>query len=130
MTLQYPLHAILTTHNLTTLTHTQLEDVCTGDSTIFTTHNLTILTPHDLTILTHTQLEVSFAKEPYKRDFMLQKRPVIVLILLTVATPYAQLATHITHYTQYSLHTVLTSHNTHYTQLDSTHYTQYSLHTI
>jgi len=32
--------------------------------------------------------EVSFAKEPYKRDNILQKRPRILLILLTVASPY------------------------------------------
>jgi len=31
---------------------------------------------------------VSFAKEPYKRGNILQKRPVILSILLTVATPY------------------------------------------
>ena len=29
----------------------------------------------------------SFAKEPYKRDDILQKRPIILSILLTVATP-------------------------------------------
>ena len=34
------------------------------------------------------QLWVSFAKEPYKRDDILHKRPVILSILLTVATPY------------------------------------------
>jgi len=34
------------------------------------------------------KLQVSFAKEPYKRDDILQKRPVILSILLTVATPY------------------------------------------
>jgi len=33
------------------------------------------------------KLQVSFAKEPYKRDDILQKRPVILSILLTVATP-------------------------------------------
>jgi len=32
--------------------------------------------------------QVSFAKEPYKRDAILQKRPIILSILLTVATPY------------------------------------------
>jgi len=32
-------------------------------------------------------LQVSFAKETYKRDDILQKRPVIQSILLTVATP-------------------------------------------
>jgi len=31
--------------------------------------------------------QVSFAKEPYKRDHILQKRP-IILSLLIVATPY------------------------------------------
>jgi len=34
------------------------------------------------------ELQVSFAKEPYKRDFILQKRPIILSILLSVATPY------------------------------------------
>jgi len=36
------------------------------------------------------KLQVSFAKEPYKRDDILQKRPMILSILLTVATPYNQ----------------------------------------
>jgi len=34
------------------------------------------------------KLQVSFAKETYKRDDILQKRPIILSILLTVATPY------------------------------------------
>ena len=34
------------------------------------------------------KLQVSFAKEPYKRDIILQKRPILLSILLTVATPY------------------------------------------
>ena len=34
------------------------------------------------------KLLVSFAKEPYKRDYILQKRPTILSILLIVATPY------------------------------------------
>jgi len=34
------------------------------------------------------KLQVSFAKEPYKRDDIMQKRPIILSILLTVATPY------------------------------------------
>jgi len=33
------------------------------------------------------KLWVSFAKEPYKRDDILQKRPMISSILQTVATP-------------------------------------------
>ena len=36
------------------------------------------------------KLQVSFAKEPYKRDDILQKRPIILLILLTVAIPSFQ----------------------------------------
>ena len=34
------------------------------------------------------KLQVSFAKEPYKRDDILQKRPIILWSLLIVATPY------------------------------------------
>ena len=33
-------------------------------------------------------LQVSFAKEPYKRDCVLQKRPIILSSLLIIATPY------------------------------------------
>jgi len=33
------------------------------------------------------QIQVSFAKEPYKRDDILQKRPGILRSLLIVATP-------------------------------------------
>jgi len=36
------------------------------------------------------KIEVSFAKEPNKRDYILQKRPIILRSLLTVATPYAR----------------------------------------
>ena len=32
--------------------------------------------------------QVSFAKEPYKSDYILQKRPMILRRLLIVATPY------------------------------------------
>ena len=35
-----------------------------------------------------TKSYVSFAKEPYKRDDILQTRPIISSILLTVVTPY------------------------------------------
>jgi len=34
------------------------------------------------------KLQVSFAKEPYKRDNILQKRPIILRSLLIVATPH------------------------------------------
>jgi len=35
------------------------------------------------------KLQVSFAKEPYKRDDILQRRHVILSIIMTLATPYA-----------------------------------------
>ena len=38
------------------------------------------------------ELQVSFAKEPYKRDYILQKKPIILRSLLTVATPYLRAA--------------------------------------
>jgi len=34
------------------------------------------------------ELQVFFAKEPYKRDDILQERPIILKSLLIVATPY------------------------------------------
>jgi len=37
------------------------------------------------------KLQVSFAKEPYKRDDILQNRPIISRSLLIVATPYQHL---------------------------------------
>ena len=36
------------------------------------------------------KVQVSFAKEPYKRDDILQKRPIILRRLLIVATPYVR----------------------------------------
>jgi len=35
------------------------------------------------------KLYLSFAKEPYKRDYILQKRPIISRNLLIEATPYS-----------------------------------------
>jgi len=43
------------------------------------------------------KLQVSFAKEPHKRDNILQKRPIILSILLTVATLYDSLQHTATH---------------------------------
>jgi len=40
-------------------------------------------------LLASFKLQVSFAKEPYKRDNILQKRPIIWRSPLIVATPYA-----------------------------------------
>jgi len=39
------------------------------------------------------KLQVSFAKEPYKRDYILHKRLEVLPILLTVATPFRTQAT-------------------------------------
>jgi len=39
------------------------------------------------------KLQVSFAKETYKREYVLQKRPIILRSLLIVATPYVLTAT-------------------------------------
>jgi len=44
-----------------------------------------------LRLVSSIKLQVSFAKEPYKRDYILQKRPVILSILLPVATPCARM---------------------------------------
>ena len=41
-----------------------------------------------LRLVDSLKLYVSFAKEPYKRDYILQKRPIILRSLLIVATPY------------------------------------------
>jgi len=40
------------------------------------------------TLVGSLKLHVSFAKEPYKRGYILQKRPVILRSLLIGATPY------------------------------------------
>ena len=36
--------------------------------------------------------QISFVKEPYKRDNILQQRPILLSILLSVATPYCCMA--------------------------------------
>jgi len=38
-------------------------------------------------------LQVSFAKESYKREYILQKGPIVLSILLTEATPFHHTAT-------------------------------------
>jgi len=51
------------------------------------------------------KLYVSFAIEPYKRDYILQKRPMILRSLLIVATPYhLEIPSHIYRYILY-IHT-------------------------
>ena len=41
-----------------------------------------------LRLVSSLKLQVSFAIEPYKRDDILQKRPIILRSLLILATPY------------------------------------------
>jgi len=41
-----------------------------------------------LRLVGYLKLQVSFAKEPYKKDYSLQKRPIILRSLLIVATSY------------------------------------------
>ena len=41
-----------------------------------------------LRLVDSLKLQVSFAKEPYKRDYILQEKPIILRSLLIVATPY------------------------------------------
>jgi len=57
------------------------------------------------------KLQVSFAKEPYKRDDILQKRPLIFRSLLIVATPYVNVRFRTQAPTQLTLsHTLSLSH--------------------
>jgi len=42
-----------------------------------------------LPLVASLKLQVSFAKKPYKRDDILQKRPIILRSLLLIATPYS-----------------------------------------
>ena len=50
------------------------------------------------TIVGSLKLCVSFAKEPYKKDDILQKRPMILRSLLIVATQYAKTWSHVPTY--------------------------------
>jgi len=43
-----------------------------------------------LRLVASLKLQVSLAKEPYKRDYILQKRPMILRSLLIVATSYTE----------------------------------------
>ena len=60
----------------------------TGDMTNSTVWHASFIIMGWLWLVGSIKLQVSFAKETYKRDDILQKRPIISSILLTVATPY------------------------------------------
>jgi len=77
-----------------TLSHTQshsvtLSHICVMSLIRDMWHDLFIcdMTMGWLQLVSSIKWQVSFAKEPYKRDNILQKRPVILSILLTIATP-------------------------------------------
>ena len=55
---------------------------------IHTWHESSIYGVGWLPLVDSLKLQVSFAKEPYARDDVLQKRPIILRSLLIVATPY------------------------------------------
>jgi len=50
--------------------------------------------------------QVSLAEEPYKRNYILQKRPIFLRSLLIVATPYIA-TTYVFFYTQMPVHAAL-----------------------
>ena len=51
------------------------------------------------------KLQVSFAKDPYEKDYILQKRPIILRSLLIVATPYRSSTEKCSHFPQKDLYT-------------------------
>ena len=87
-------------NHCSTLQHTALHcNTLQHTSTHFNTLQHTIKTTHVnaalnlnhtmgwLNLVGSIKLRVSFTKEPYKRDNMLQEGPIILSILLTIATP-------------------------------------------
>ena len=64
-----------------------------------------------LRLVSSLKLQVSFAKEPYKRDDILQKRPIILRSLLIVETPYAYM------YVQYMCIIYAYTYNTFYPRI-------------
>jgi len=83
-------HTCARTHTCThvrTHAHTNARThavVCTGHSGLFGEH---VALMGWLRSVGALKLQVSFAKEPYKRDYILQKRPMILRSLLIEATP-------------------------------------------
>jgi len=63
--------------------HDSFEDVCVGGTLTWNRSGCMGW----LRLVGSLKLQVSFAKEPYKRDDILQKRPIILRNLLILATP-------------------------------------------
>jgi len=74
-----------------THTHTHVRGRTEGGDEKCIYHNLTTCLPGMgwLRLVGSLKLQVSFAKEPYKTDDIVQKRPLILRSLLIVATPYS-----------------------------------------
>jgi len=52
------------------------------------TNHTAVLAKHEVAIMSMLpRNKVSFAKEPYKRDYILQKKPICLMSLLIIATP-------------------------------------------
>jgi len=80
------------------------------------------------------KLLVSFAKEPYKADDILQKRPVILRSLLIVATPYVSVDDEFNEYESTEFFVSVTNsiyiHTfTHYTRILKASYSHIHIHT-
>jgi len=70
-------------------TNTRYIHICTHTvPPIYTLYAHTHMHMGWLRLVGSLKLYVTFAKEPYKRDDILQKRPIILRSLLIVATPY------------------------------------------
>ena len=85
---------------------------------IFTERNNTHPHMHDmrrLRLVGSLKLNISFAKEPYTRDYILQNRLIIWRSLLIVATPYGRA------YAPSLSSSLSLTHNTHITHTYNTH---------
>jgi len=92
----YTLNPITCVYTLFAYTLYWITYVCTCEKTVQVHRDVVIWKLHlylqvCVTVLL-MYLYVSFAKEPFKTDNILKKRPIIPLILLTVATPYLCIA--------------------------------------
>ena len=92
----YRIHILIYLYEIHTLIFIHLYEICTErqyENTQSTMHtHIQNTYPHMgwLRLSGSLKSQVSFAKEPYKRDDNLQKKPMILSSLLIVATPYSK----------------------------------------
>ena len=97
----YRIHILIYLYEIHTLTFIHLYEICTErqyENTQSTMHtHIQNTYPHMgwLRLSGSLKSQVSFAKEPYKRDDNLQKKPMILSSLLIVATPYSKTNAHL-----------------------------------